>query len=154
MTTRLAITGATGRLGGRVARRLANAGITQRLLVRDLAKAPQLEGAAAVVAPCSDAAAVERALAGLATVLMVSTSETPDRVAQHLAFVDAAKAAGVQQIVYVSFLGAAPEARRSRRLTGRARHTARRTDRSPPGSPRTRRSRRGSWRRSRPRSHG
>jgi uncharacterized protein YbjT (DUF2867 family) len=44
------------------------------------------------------------------TVLMVSASETPDRVDQHRAFVDAAVAAGVGHLVYVSFYGAAPDA--------------------------------------------
>jgi uncharacterized protein YbjT (DUF2867 family) len=41
---------------------------------------------------------------------MVSASETPDRVQQHITFIDAAVAAGVQRIVYVSFFGASPTA--------------------------------------------
>jgi uncharacterized protein YbjT (DUF2867 family) len=41
---------------------------------------------------------------------MVSASEAPDRLAQHLTFVDAAADAGVSHLVYVSFLGAAPKA--------------------------------------------
>ena len=49
------------------------------------------------------------ALTGVPTVLMVSASETPDRVAQHRAFVDAAVDAGVQHLVYVSFYGAAAD---------------------------------------------
>lgn len=49
------------------------------------------------------------ALAGVPTVLMVSASETPDRVAQHMSFIDAAAAAGVQHLVYVSFYGAEPD---------------------------------------------
>ena len=36
------ITGATGRLGSRVAERLATQGVRQRFLVRDLARAPRL----------------------------------------------------------------------------------------------------------------
>jgi uncharacterized protein YbjT (DUF2867 family) len=106
----LAVTGATGRLGGRVARRLAAAGVPQRLLVRDPARAPRLPGATVVPAPYGDAGAVRAALAGTATALLVSASETPDRVDQHRTFVDAAVAAGVQHLVYVSFLGAAPDA--------------------------------------------
>ena len=39
------VTGATGRLGSRVAERLATQGVRQRLLVRDLARAPRLPGA-------------------------------------------------------------------------------------------------------------
>ncbi|MGY1604263.1 SDR family oxidoreductase [Geodermatophilus sp. SYSU D00815] len=110
MTVPVAVTGATGRLGGRVARRLAAAGVSQRLLVRDPARAPRLPGADVVPASYGDAAAVRAALAGLPTVLMVSASETPDRVDQHRTFVDAAAAAGVRHLVYVSFYGAAPDA--------------------------------------------
>jgi len=106
----LAITGSTGRLGGRIARRLADAAVPQRLLVRDPARAPQLPGATAVAAPYADGPAVREALAGVSTVLMVSASETPDRVAQHRSFIDAAADAGVEHLVYVSFLGAAPDA--------------------------------------------
>ena len=106
----IAVTGSTGRLGGRVARRLADAGVPQRLLVRDPARAPQLPGASVARAPYADGDAVRAALDGIATVLMVSASETPDRVDQHRAFVDAAAAAGVEHLVYVSFYGAAPDA--------------------------------------------
>lgn len=38
--TLLGVTGATGRLGGRVARRLAAAGAAQRFLTRDPTRAP------------------------------------------------------------------------------------------------------------------
>jgi NAD(P)H dehydrogenase (quinone) len=106
----LAVTGATGRLGGRVARRLAAAGVPQRLLVRDPARAPRLPGATAVRAAYGDGDAVRAALAGIPTVLMVSASESPDRVEQHRTFVDAAADAGVAHLVYVSFAGAAPDA--------------------------------------------
>ncbi len=106
----IGVTGATGRLGGRVARRLAATGHAQRLLVRDPARAPQLPGASAVRAAFDEREQVRAALAGVPTVLMVSASETPDRVARHTAFVDAAAAAGVTHLVYVSFYGAAPDA--------------------------------------------
>lgn len=106
----IAVTGATGQLGGRVARRLAAAGVPQRLLVRDPGRAPRLPGADVVRAPFGDGAAVRQALAGLDTVLMVSASETADRVDQHRTFIDAAAAAGVGHLVYVSFYGAAPDA--------------------------------------------
>jgi NAD(P)H dehydrogenase (quinone) len=55
----LAITGATGALGGRVARRLAGRGVAQRLIVRSVATAPSLAGAIAVAAPSyADTAAI------------------------------------------------------------------------------------------------
>ena len=107
--TPLGITGSTGRLGGRVARKLADVGRSQRLLVRDPSRAPQLAGATAVQSSYADRKAVIAALDGLRTVLMVSASESPDRMEQHRAFIDAAAAAGVQQVVYISFYGAAPD---------------------------------------------
>jgi len=107
--TPLGITGSTGRLGGRVARKLADAGRSQRLLVRDPSRAPQLAGATAVQSSYADRKAVTAALDGLRTVLMVSASESPDRMSQHQAFIDAAAAAGLQQVVYISFYGAAPD---------------------------------------------
>ena len=110
MAKRLALTGSTGRLGGRVAAQLAQAGGDLRLLVRDLARAPKLPGTTAVVAPFGDPAAVKDALTGIDLVLMVSAAETPNRVAEHVAFVDAAAAAGVEHVVYTSFLGASPVA--------------------------------------------
>jgi NAD(P)H dehydrogenase (quinone) len=106
----LGITGSTGRLGGRIARRLAAAGVPQRLLVRDPDRAAELPGSTIAVASYDDGAAVRAALAGLSTVFMVSAAEHPDRVGQHRTFIDAAAEAGVEHLVYVSFLGAAPDA--------------------------------------------
>ncbi|HEU5108831.1 MAG TPA: SDR family oxidoreductase [Micromonosporaceae bacterium] len=110
----LAVTGATGRVGGRVARRLAAAGVPQRLVVRDPARAPALPGAAVVRAEYGDApadrAAARSALAGVETLFMVSGGESVDRVDRHRAFIDAAAEAGVRRLVYLSFFGAAPDA--------------------------------------------
>ncbi|MDX6255350.1 MAG: hypothetical protein QOJ11_1684 [Frankiales bacterium] len=108
--TVLALTGSTGRLGGRIATRLASAGAQQRLLVRDPTRAPQLPGTEVAIAEFGDGDAVRRALEGVDTVLMVSAGETVDRVARHKTFVDAAAAAEVGHLVYVSFFGAAPDA--------------------------------------------
>jgi uncharacterized protein YbjT (DUF2867 family) len=104
----LGITGSTGRLGGRIARMLSAAGVAQRLLVRDPLRAPALADATAVPGSYADRDGVFAALQGLHTVLMVSASESPDRMAQHTAFIDTAAAAGVSQVVYISFFGAAP----------------------------------------------
>ena len=106
----LGVTGASGRLGGRVARLLAAAGVEQRLVLRTPSRAPSLPGATVAEAEYADHAAVRRALEGLDVVLMVSGSESPDRVADHLTFVDAAVGAGVRHLVYVSFFGAAADA--------------------------------------------
>jgi NAD(P)H dehydrogenase (quinone) len=106
----IAVTGSTGQLGGRVARRLAELGVDQRLLVRDAARAPALPGSHVATADYGDRAAVRAALSGIHTLLMVSASETTDRVERHLAFLDEAVEAGVQRIVYVSFFGASATA--------------------------------------------
>lgn len=106
----VAVTGATGHIGGRVARRLADIGVAQRLVVRTPERAPQLSGADVVAASYGDTGAMRRALAGIDTLFMVSATESADRVAQHLAAVDAAAAAGVRRIVYLSYAGAAPDA--------------------------------------------
>ncbi|WP_284045787.1 SDR family oxidoreductase [Paractinoplanes maris] len=103
----IVVTGASGRLGGRVARKLGGA---LRLVVRDAARAPGIAGAEVAVAEYRDGDSVRRALAGAETVFMVSAAETPDRVGEHKSFVDAAARAGVRQLVYTSFMGAAPEA--------------------------------------------
>jgi uncharacterized protein YbjT (DUF2867 family) len=102
----IVITGASGRLGGRVARLL---GPGPRLVVRDPARAPAV-GADVAVATYGDFDAVRRALTGAEVVFMVSGAEAPDRVHQHRTFIDAAAAAGAGHIVYTSFVGAAPDA--------------------------------------------
>src|SRR6478672_1754740 len=105
----LAVTGSTGQLGALVARQLSQAGSQQRLLVRDAARAPELEGAVPFVTTYADAGRTKAALIGAKTLFMVSAAEAEDRLQQHYAFVDAAAAAGVQHIVYTSFFGAAPD---------------------------------------------
>jgi NAD(P)H dehydrogenase (quinone) len=107
----VAVTGATGGIGSRVAARLADRGVATRLLVRDPARAPVVAGAqVAVVAGFHDRAGLTDALRGATTLMMVSAREAPDRVAQHANVVHAAVAAGVERIVYTSSLGAAPDA--------------------------------------------
>jgi uncharacterized protein YbjT (DUF2867 family) len=106
----LAVTGSTGWLGGLVARDLAERGFALRLLVRDASRAPQLPGAVAVESSYGDREAAERALAGVRTLFMVSAAEQEDRLTEHRTFIDAAAAAGVEHVVYISFFGAAPQA--------------------------------------------
>ncbi|MCC2591893.1 SDR family oxidoreductase [Tessaracoccus sp. OS52] len=102
----LGITGSTGNLGGRIARRLADVGAPQRLLVRDPARAPELPGTTVHRATYSDGESVADALDGVRVALMVSGSESADRVTQHSTFIDAAARAGVEHLVYISFVGA------------------------------------------------
>jgi uncharacterized protein YbjT (DUF2867 family) len=103
-------TGATGRLGGRIAARLAAAGAEQRLVSRHATHMPPLKGATAVSADYGDPEAMRRALDGAATVLFVSASESVDRLDRHRSFVDAAADARIGHLVYISFYGAAPDA--------------------------------------------
>src|SRR4051794_39991606 len=50
------------------------------------------------------------AFEGADTVLLIPAAENASRVAQHVAAVDAAVAAGVSRLVYLSFLGASADA--------------------------------------------
>jgi NAD(P)H dehydrogenase (quinone) len=106
---RIAVTGVTGGLGGRVARRLAERGVGQRLVVRDPGRAPELAGAEVATASYDDPGSLRRAFQGARTLVMVSASEDPDRLRLHANVVDAARDAGVERVVYTSFFGAAPE---------------------------------------------
>jgi len=105
----LAVTGSTGALGGAVAHELAARGAEQRLLVRSPDRAPDLAGAAVVACSYGDGEAARAALDGVETLLMVSASESAERLREHRSFVDAAAAAGVRHVVYTSFAGAAAD---------------------------------------------
>jgi uncharacterized protein YbjT (DUF2867 family) len=107
----IAVTGATGEVGGRVAQRLADRGTPQRLVVRDASRAPRLDGAEVrTIAGYGSFDDVRAALEGIDTLLLVPGEEALDRVEQHKTAVDAAVAAGVRRIVYFSFVNAAPDA--------------------------------------------
>ena len=93
----IGVTGATGIVGGRV--------------VRAAARVPRLAGAEGGVAADYGAGdEMRRALEGVETLFLVPGREAPDRVRQHTTAVDAAVAAGVRRIVYLSFLAASPTA--------------------------------------------
>jgi NAD(P)H dehydrogenase (quinone) len=106
----IAITGATGNIGGAVARALAADGVPFRMIVRDASRAPELPGTEVAVATFADAEASRAALQGVDVLLMVSGAEAEDRLDQHRTFVAAAAEAGVRHVVYTSFLGAAEDA--------------------------------------------
>jgi len=106
----IGLTGVTGNIGRRVLDRFRAAGVDSVLLARSPAK---VEGPADLrVRACdyADRQGAQAALAGIDVLLMVSGAETPDRVDQHRAFIDAASSAGVRHVVYTSFVGAAPDA--------------------------------------------
>jgi uncharacterized protein YbjT (DUF2867 family) len=99
----IALTGTTGALGGAVLTKLGGSHI---LVGRDAsALAAGHEHREAAYGDQRMAAA----LTGVDTLFFVSGRESATRLDEHLAVVDAAVAAGVSRIVYVSFLGAAPD---------------------------------------------
>lgn len=105
----IALTGATGGLGGRVARLLGPA--VSRLVVRDPSRAPRVDGGPDVVeAAYGDAVAMRAALEGVDVLLLVSAAESPTRREEHRTAIAAAADAGVAHLVYTSFVGAAPDA--------------------------------------------
>src|SRR6266852_4403479 len=87
----IGVTGSTGQLGGRVATRLAALGRPQRLLVRNIARAPQLSGAEVVQASYEDGPSMRTALSGVQTLFLVS-GWGAGRVEQHYSAIDAAVA--------------------------------------------------------------
>jgi NAD(P)H dehydrogenase (quinone) len=104
------VTGATGAIGGRVAARLAARDLTQRLIVRDPSRAPALPDTETARAAYDDPRTLRAAFDGVETLFFVSAAEDRDRLSLHVNVVEAAVAAGVRRIVYLSFLGAAPDA--------------------------------------------
>jgi NAD(P)H dehydrogenase (quinone) len=106
----IAVTGSTGQMGRRVAERLSARGVPIRLIVRDRGRAPRLDHAE--VAEASDYGAADemrRALEGAETLFLVPGRESASRIEQHKAAVDAAVAAGVGRIVYLSFVDASAD---------------------------------------------
>lgn len=103
----IAITGATGQLGRLVINTLktknAPGGIVA--LARNIDKAADL-GVPARIFDYDAPKTLPAALDGVDTLLLISGSDIGRRVSQHAAVIEAAKAAGVQHIVYTSVLKA------------------------------------------------
>ena len=104
----IAVTGATGQLGRLVIERLkaaAPAGEAVIALARDPAKGADL-GVDVREADYDRPETLAAALAGVDTLLLISSSEVGAREAHHRNVIEAAKAAGVKRIVYRSLLHA------------------------------------------------
>lgn len=103
----IAITGASGNLG-RATAEAALASIADPsnlvLLTRDLAKLADLaeQGADVRAADFGEPGTLAAAFAGVTRLLLVSTDVVGDRLSGHQAAIDAAKAAGVQHVIYTS----------------------------------------------------
>ena len=110
----IAVTGVTGTLGGRVLERLAASGRRPPPAGRaGRRRAPRPSRArrwSRTPAGTPTPTGFRAALDGVDTLYLVSAAEAEDRLQQHVDAVDAAVAAGVQRIVYTSFLGAKDDA--------------------------------------------
>lgn len=113
------VVGATGFLGGEICRRLRVAGEPVTALVRETSDPAAVErlralGAAIAIGDLRDPASLQSACQGASAVITTVTTtrsrqpgdsiETTDQAGQ-LALVDAAREAGVQRFVYVSYSG-------------------------------------------------
>jgi NAD(P)H dehydrogenase (quinone) len=105
----IAVTGATGYVGGTTARLLAERGAPLRLVVRDPSRAPDLGAEVRAASSYGAGDEMRAALEGADMVFLVPAEESEDRVQQHRTAIDAAMAAGVRRIVYLSFVDARPE---------------------------------------------
>lgn len=106
----IAVTGATGQLGRMVVERLLDKVPAPQVLAlaRDPNKASGLAARGVQVreADYDRPQTLERALAGVDQLLLVSSSELGKRARQHAAVIDAARRAGVRLIAYTSVLHA------------------------------------------------
>lgn len=102
----IGITGVTGKLGSYVADLVDQQGISSIHLARSPERAKVYASAEIRKTVYANTPEVVEALKGIDVLLMVSARENPERVEEHKSFLDAAKLAGVQHIVYTSFYGA------------------------------------------------
>lgn len=103
------ITGATGHIGRQVAELLAKDGIPLRLMARDPQRALRLPGAEVVHGDYADAGTLAAAFTGCNVAFIVSGYAAPGKRAKlHRNAIWAARDAGVEHIVYLSFQGASP----------------------------------------------
>lgn len=112
------VVGATGQVGGRVARRLLERGEDVRILVRPGSDATALidAGAKPVSGDLKDPTSLVEAMEGVARVVTTANSagrtppDTPETVDRggNLALIEAARAAGAERFVFVSAQGADP----------------------------------------------
>lgn len=103
----IAVTGATGQLGRLVVESLKAKVAADQIVA--LVRSPDKAGDLGVEARAFDYTQADQlapALAGVDTLLLVSSNEIGQRAAQHRNVIDAAKQAGVGRIVYTSLLHA------------------------------------------------
>lgn len=89
---------------------MSDAGIPARHLARSPERAPKLAKAEVKQCRYEYSPQALEALSGIEVLFMVSDKEAPNRLQEHLDFIDAAKEAGVKHIIYTSFYNASPKA--------------------------------------------
>ena len=102
----IGMTGVTGKLVSYVANLVDKKGIASVHLARSPERATVYASAEIRKMVYANTLEVVEALKGIDILLMVSARENPERVKEHKDFLDAAKLAGVEHIVYTSFYGA------------------------------------------------
>jgi NAD(P)H dehydrogenase (quinone) len=105
------VTGATGHLGRLVVESLLQRGVPAGEIVatgRDLDKIKDFadRGVRTLQADFNDPESLTAAFAGAQKVLLISGSEVGQRIPQHTNAIEAAKAAGVEHLIYTSVVGA------------------------------------------------
>lgn len=108
----IVVTGATGGVGGIVARHLSQLGVPFRMLTRDPARAPQLPGGEVVQGSFDDPDSLRRLMGPGDRVFMVSLHASYEtRLALHRRFVEAAVERQVGRVLYLSSINPGPEAK-------------------------------------------
>jgi NAD(P)H dehydrogenase (quinone) len=106
----IAVTGSTGQLGRLVVEKLLSRIDARQIvaLARDLTKAQDFaaKGVHVREADYTSMTSLDRAFAGVDTVLLISSNEIGQRYEQHRNVINAAKAAGVGRLIYTSLLHA------------------------------------------------
>ena len=92
----IAVTGSNGAIGTHLVQQLQQRGA-------DVVGLTRKDGA------YSETSTLAESLLGISTLFLVSARESANRLAEHISAVDAAIAAGVKHIVYLSFYGAAAD---------------------------------------------
>ena len=107
----IVVTGASGHVGGLVARELARRGVPLRAVTRNVERVPDLGGVEVALAGYDEPDTLMDALEPGDRVFMISMHEPPERrIALHRGFIDVAARRRVAHVVYLSFVGAGPDA--------------------------------------------
>ena len=100
----LFVSGAGGHLGRLVIESLLSRGYPGRIIAgtRDPSKLSRIKGVEVRKADFTDTAGLVQALEGVDRFLLISTDQGEDRLSSHLAAVEAARTAGVKELLYTS----------------------------------------------------